>query len=182
MPADSVWGVARVKCTCFAVAICFNKWESHAMCTYVQYTCVWERLRRYMDAKTIISRLIFKYRDIIHCMYTCVYICIYIYVHIYEYIYIYIHIYMYIYIYTYIYMCTYIYIFVSTRWWGHSWRFHSGVASVFVKSAVAWHNWAAPNGQHKHRRNHRHAQLRVDPETWKKRTKHQLPSCKVAPP
>ena len=90
MPADSVWGVARVKCTCFAVAICFNKWESHAMCTYVQYTCVWERLRRYMDAKTIISRLIFKYRDIIHCMYTCVYI------------------------YMYIYMCTYIYIYTCT--------------------------------------------------------------------
>ena len=91
-----------------------------------------------------------------------------------------------IYIYNYIYVHIYIYLSLpdggTDGGWGHSWRFHSGVASVFVKSAVAWHNLAAANGQHKHRRNHRHAQLRVDPETWKKRTKHHLPSCKVAPP
>ena len=48
-------------------------------CVYIctVYMCVRE-VEKYMDAKTIISRLIFKYRDIIHCMYTCIYIYMYL--------------------------------------------------------------------------------------------------------
>ena len=60
--------------------------------------------------------------------------------------YVYVYRYICIYLYTYLLYTCYINSSLPDGGWRHSWRFHSGVASVFVKSAVAWHNWAAPSG------------------------------------